>query len=225
MIISNMTMLRALLVAVATVVVLASAAAEPDFKKMKIKEIRQWMEERGLQCPTCEEKADFVAFATKNAKTAPVNARTKLEVPKEPFWEVWAKVAKETCLAAAKKKSVNEDETEKICSAISSATDGYFMLHGKRTAGKLKKKPEALLKTSFGDVYHSAAKKLFSRLANYCLSTKNRATCASNSKLLDLLEKGSIKGIDFAMYITNIGIENTNPMYEIMKERHANDEL
>jgi hypothetical protein len=208
---------------VATLVV-AVAAAEPDFKKMKIKEIRQWMDERGLVCPTCEEKADFVAFATKNAKTAPTNSRTKLEVPKEPFWEVWSKLAKETCTAVAEKKSVNAEESEKICSAIAFATDGFFMLNGKRTAGKLKKKPEALLKTSFGDVYYSAGKKLLNRLSSFCLNSKNRASCSSNSKVLELLEKG-IKGVDFSMYITNIGIENTNPMYEIMKDRTANDEL
>jgi hypothetical protein len=199
-------------------------AADPDFKKMKIKELRTWMDERGLTCPTCEEKADFVAFATKNAKTAPTNARAKLEVPKEPFWEAWSRIAKETCTAMAQKKSVNAEETDKVCSAIATATDGFFMLNGKRTAGKLKKKPEAILKTSFGDVYHTAGKKLLSRLSSFCLNSKNRVACASNSKVLELMEKG-IKGVDFGMYITNLGVENTNPMYEIMKERTANDEL
>jgi hypothetical protein len=40
-----------------------------------------------------------------------------------------------------------------------------------------------------------------------------------------VINGGKVKGADFAMYITNIGIENTNPMYEIMSSRSTHDEL
>lgn len=191
---------------------------EADFKKMKIKELRQFLDDRNLQCPDCQEKQDFVKFCTKHA-SAPVvsSTTTKAATPDDgkPLWEAWSAIAKTLCEEAADKKSVGKKDT--ICNAITQATDSVFMLHGKRVAAKLKKKPDALKKTSWGEPYNQAGRKMLSNLINYCLEEKNQAQCSSASNVQPLMEdKKKIKAVDFVLYLTNVGIENTNPMYEIL---------
>jgi lambda repressor-like predicted transcriptional regulator len=214
------------IVAIAAILIAVAVAAElteADFKKMKTKEIQTWLEERGLTCDSCSEKADLVKFALKNVAAKPKHA--KREIPATPFWETWASVGKETCVAQAHKSKVAEAESEKLCEAIRIATNDVFMQYGKRTANKLKKKPDAMLKTSFGDIYYNAGRRLFNRLARHCLEAKNRATCTSSSHVQDLMEHEKVKGAQFVQWITNVGIENTNPMYEVVKDKHPGDEL
>jgi len=211
---------------VMTSVVHVADETEEDFKKMKIKALRLWLDDRGLSCPECQEKADFIQFALKHADAKPTVAKQKVALPEGKFWEAWANVAKEMCDAGAQKRSA-ESAGASICPALQTAVDSVFMQHGKRTAQKLKKKPDALLKTSWGDVYQQAGRRLITKVIAYCFAQPNQAECSSSTKLQTLLETpNKIKGVDFIMYLTNVGIENTNPMYEIMKEKlPAKDEL
>ena len=213
-----------LLVAILATSVVSAAETAPEFKKMKIKAIREWLDDRGLACGDCQEKNDFVKFANANANAAILPSRVKL-VPTGPFWDTWADVARDTCLEFAKKFDNNEETNTKVCQAIRTATDSVFMQHGKRTAAKLKKKPADLLKTSMGDTYLKAGRRLFAKLAKHCLAEANVATCVSSSKVQTLLEGKKVKGVDMLAWITNIGIENTNPMYDILKEKGNRDEL
>jgi hypothetical protein len=62
---------------------LASAAADDDVNcsKMKVKELRVFLADRGLKCDGCAEKADFVAMCEAN-KDAPLKPKVE-EAPKE----------------------------------------------------------------------------------------------------------------------------------------------
>lgn len=219
--------MRVLLFAVVVASLIFFAAASPaaltekDLQKLKIKELRQFLDDRGLTCHDCQEKNDFVRFALQHVNV-PVRAeKVKAVIPSGTLWEVWAHLAKELCEAKA-----SEVQKKDVCPAIATAVESIFMQHGKRTAAKLKKKPEAVLKTSWGETYQAAGRKYLTRVVNYCLKAPNKATCSSGSKLQTVLEtKDKIKGVDFVMYLTNVGIENTNPMYEIMKEKSPHDEL
>lgn len=202
----------------------AEVLSEGDFKKMKIKELRAFLDDRGIECEGCAEKADFVRECTKNA-AKPLHPSKVKSVPKGSLWEAWATVAGEVCEAAAAAKGAADDVKDTTCSAIKSATESVFMQYGKRTAGKLRKKPDALLKTSFGEIYQSAGKRMLNKLAGFCF--KNQKKCRSSSSIQALLEKdGAVKGVKIIAFLTNVGIENTNPMYEALKDKSLDkDEL
>lgn len=224
-----------LLLAVATTV--SAAPTEAEIKKMKIKDLKSFLDARGLNCKGCQEKSDFVAMALENINT-PVGSGSKAsssgsssppppkrEVPAGDFWDVWSNIAREQCTNAATKENIDAAEAKTTCSSIATAIDSIYMRQGKRTATQLKKKPDALLKTSFLDVYYQAGKRNIARIIGYCF--KNKATCASASKLQTVLEQDNkIKNVALTMFLTNVGVENTNPMYDILKEKNvAHDEL
>ncbi|EPY39501.1 hypothetical protein AGDE_04427 [Angomonas deanei] len=88
------------------------------------------------------------------------------------------------------------------------------MQNGRQVATKLKKQPLQLLKTSYKDIYYDAGLRLLEKLSNHCLSTPDQQKkCSSMSNVMKLLEDEGFK-----VYITNVGIENTNPMYDIIDD-------
>lgn len=215
--------MRALLLVVlfAALFVAAMGNDLPDFKKMKVKELKSWMSEYGLSCNDCTDKDSLVQFCINNAKAKPKVVRPKAPAGKT-FWEAWADNAKEICDAQVAKSNAGE-EGAKVCDAIKTATDSFFMQKGKQVASKLKKKPDALLKTSYGEIYYDATRRIFTRLAKHCLSSANVRTCQSSSAVQSLMEKEKVAGAPFVVYMTNIGIENTNPMYDILKDKKGLD--
>jgi len=58
----------------------ATEAAPVDFNKMRTKELRRWLADRGLACKGCAEKDDFVKLALANKDAALV----KKDPPPEP---------------------------------------------------------------------------------------------------------------------------------------------
>lgn len=203
----------------------ANADDMPNFKKMKVKEIKAWMKDYGLSCPDCTDKESLVTFCEKNAKAKPKAVRVKAPTDKT-FWDAWADNAKEICTAQVAKTNAG-DAGAKVCDSIKVATEAFYMQHGKRTANKLRKKPEALLKTSYGEIYYGAGKRILTRLVKHCLASKNVKDCQSSSHVQSLMENEKVSGAPFVVYMTNIGIENTNPMYDILKDKKGleNDEL
>lgn len=210
----------ALVVLIALNVALVAAETEAEFKKMTIKQLKNWLNQRDISFHDISEKSEFVQRAVEWMAR---NKKVVREAPTSPFWEMWSKIAKDKCDAAVAAKSVSEGA--KICEAIASSTESFFMMHGKRTANNLKKKPEALAKTSNGDIYFNAGQRIFGRLIGYCLNPKNRVSCTSGSYVTELLVKDTVKGTGFSQWITNVGIENTNPMYELINSKSHSDEL
>ncbi|KEG09520.1 hypothetical protein DQ04_05091060 [Trypanosoma grayi] len=203
-----------------TCTVVAAEQTEGDFKRMKIKDLRTFLEDRGLSCPGCQEKADFVRVAFQNRDKKPLSDQGKREVPNAPFWDVWRDNAKNICVEAAVKRGLDASAKPQsdICETLAYVTESFFMQHGKRTATKLRKKPEALLKTSYKGVYYDAGKLLLERMADYCLvSAANRETCSSVGSLMSVMEGSKVA--DLTKWMTNVGIENTNPMYEMLEQR------
>jgi hypothetical protein len=198
---------------------------EADFKKMKVKDLKKFLDDRSAVCAGCEEKSEFVRECLKVADKPVHPSKVKAEIPKLPLWEAWANVAGEVCEATADTKKASADAKKNVCANIRVATDAVFQQYGKRTANKLKKKPDALLKTSYGEIYQQAGRKMLTKLAGYCF--KNAAKCTSASAIQALMEQDDkVKGVKFITYLTNVGIENTNPMYETMKDKSLNnDEL
>ena len=122
--------------------------------------------------------------------------------------------------AASKKAAAGAD---KLCADVAGAVESFFQQHGKRVANKLKKGPAALLKTSAMEPYLAAGRRQLAKLASHC-AKGGEAVCGSQSRVTALFE-GKIKGVDFTKWITNVGIENTNPMYEALKDKALNADL
>ncbi|KAH9597415.1 Armet protein [Trypanosoma melophagium] len=193
---------------------------EQDFKSMKIKDLRKFLEERDLSCPGCQEKADFVRIAFQNRDKKPVSEQGKRDIPNAPLWKVWKDNAKAICTEVVTKRGLDLSGKPQadICDAMAYVAESFFMQHGKRTANKLRKKAEDLLKTSYKSVYYDAGRLLLEKLANYCFaSPSNQEKCSSVGSLTSLMEGTSV--IDLVKWMTNVGIENTNPMYEILEQR------
>ncbi len=191
----------------ACVIVAATAkqVTEAELKAMKVKQLKSFLDERGIICKECQEKADFVRKALKHMNDKVVNAAPpKVEVPTVPLWEAWAGFASQECKTLGGK--------DDVCDSVKNAVESAFMQHGRRTATNLKKKPSDILKTSVHEPYHAAGRRIVKALSRFAM--KNSVT--SLAKLQAKFEK------KFIPWMTNVGIENTNPMYEALKEK---DEL
>ncbi|KPA86016.1 hypothetical protein ABB37_00296 [Leptomonas pyrrhocoris] len=187
---------------------------------MKVKDLRIFLSDRGLECSGCQEKSDFVRMAHQYRSLNPAGSAEKRAVPAKKFWEAWADIAHAECEKAVRLRS-NDPTTEpfkSVCSTLRSATDSYLMQHGRKVANQLKKTPHHLLQTSFKDIYFEAGSHLFQILADYCLaSPAAQENCQSLGAVMSAMDGAC--GADFKMWTTNVGIENTNPMYEIIDTR------
>ncbi|KAK7198153.1 Degradation arginine-rich protein for mis-folding [Novymonas esmeraldas] len=216
-----MRLVLAVVLSIALAVTLVSAGlTEADFKRMKVKDLRTFLSDRGLECAGCQEKSDFVRMAYQHRDANPVGSATKREVPEKKFWEAWSDIAQQQCEKAVLRRR-NDPVSEpfsSICSTLRTAADSYLMQHGRNVANQLKKTPQHLLKTSFKDVYFEAGTRLFQILADYCLaSPSSQSSCQSLSSVLSVMDGSS--GANFKIWTTNVGIENTNPMYDIIDAR------
>ncbi|CCW64865.1 unnamed protein product [Phytomonas sp. EM1] len=189
------------------------------FKAMKMKELREFLSDRGLKCVGCQEKDDFIKIAFENRDKKPVTGVEKREIPNTSLWEAWGAVTKEKCIETVGKRG--EDTTSEpyasVCSTLGLAVESFLMQHGKSLSQKLKKRPELILKTSYTGVYYNAGNHIFEKLINYCLTPSIRNKCSSLTFVMDIIENS--KAADFKNWIMNVGIENTNPMYEVLSHR------
>lgn len=209
-----------LLAAVLLLTLVSGALTESDFRKMKIKDLRTFLSDRGLECVGCNEKGDFVRMAYQSRDVNVVGSAKKREVPNQSFWDAWSEVAKVECEKSVSRRGSDplEEPFSTVCHTIQLAADSFLLQHGKRVANQLKKTPAALLKTSFKDIYYDAGCQLFQRLANQCLaSPSSQEKCSSLGHVMNIMESDS--AVNFKSWTTNVGIENTNPMYEIIDAR------
>lgn len=204
-----------------------SAAAdltEAHFKAMKIKDLRAFLDARSLKCVGCQEKADFVRIAYQNQAKNPVNEEPKSQtLPDGKLWEVWSINAKNVCAEEAIKRGNDPNTTpfSDVCSAVSTAVESFFMQHGRRISQKLKKNPSSILKTSYKPVYYEAGMIFLKKMVNKCfLSPTTISKCESLSTIIKMMED---KSTDMNMWLTNVGIENTNPMFEVIQSENNGD--
>lgn len=202
-----------------TLVSVDASLTEKDFKRMKIRELQRFLDDRGLTCPGCQEKSDFVRVAFQNRDKKLAGSVERREVPDTTFWEAWSAKMKTTCTERVVLRGNDPTQTpySSVCDALQMATDSFLMQHGKAVASKLKKKPNHLLKTSYKGVYYDAGERLLQKFVNHCLaSSALQSKCGSLGNVLKLMEGSTVA--DYKQWVTNVGIENTNPMYEIVDD-------
>lgn len=215
--------LRFCLVVVLLCMLCCSAAdadlKERDFKRMKMKELRAFLDARGLVCAGCQEKNDFVRMAYENRDVKTTASASKRDIPDSSFWEAWAATARTQCELAMNVRHMDStiEPYSTICDVVHNAVDSFMMQHSKQIASRLKKTTHHMLKTSYSTVYYDAGIKLLQNLMNKCLvSSDQQHKCQSLGEVLHLMEPRPNSA--FKAWLTNVGIENTNPMYEIIHD-------
>ena len=187
------------------IISLSSCVAEDEIRKMKIRELKTFLEDRDEDYSRCVEKRDFInaAVAVKDKKISAAKQKLKGYLgayPECPFWEFWA--------SEARQMAVESGITEKGQQALYATVETCFMQHGKSVATKLKKGAGDLLKTSLKSPYYQAGVLNMKILTEHYVSHEAQRT--------DIRQKSESI---FLPWITNVGIENTNPMYEILESK------
>eukprot|EP00760_Papus_ankaliazontas_P005619 PhM_4_TR12678/c0_g1_i1/m.39755 len=195
----------------------AAATAAPtaaQVKKMKVKELKIFLAERDTDCKGCVEKSDYVNAALRVIDKKPDPTKRpgggqpggyEGAYPTVPLWEAWAGFAEEDAKAAELSPSALK--------AVKNVVENSFMRHGKATATKLKKHHKDVLKTSLMAPYYAIGRRQVRALVEFA---KKKGEKPKADELRQAYEKL------FIPWMTNVGIENTNPMYEWMKQK---DEL
>jgi len=193
------------------VVTHAAEITEADIKKMKVKDLKQFCIDRDEECKECVEKSDYINAALRVMKKKPNLSKTdggagfSGPAPTGKLWEVWSTFADEV----GKEQGLNERQIK----VVSQVVEDFFMQHGKSTANKLKKTPADVLKTSLKSPYYAVGRK---HLVAVCKFAAKKGEQLKSNDVRKAYEKV------FIPWMTNVGIENTNPMYEWIKVR---DEL
>ncbi|KNH07643.1 mesencephalic astrocyte-derived neurotrophic factor [Perkinsela sp. CCAP 1560/4] len=183
----------------------AHCITDDEIRKMKMKELKEFLDDRDESCSGCVEKGDFVRIAieVKDKKISQEKQKMKGytgEYPKKSFWDFWT----EESLQIAASSELDTKGRKLIADAVETC----FMQYGKSVATKLKKGPAELLKTSLKSPYYQAGIRGIQKLITLCASSPS----LKNAELQNACEK------EFVPWITNVGIENTNPMYEILEQ-------
>jgi len=179
---------------------------------MKMKELKSFLSDRDENCNGCAEKSDWIEAAIR-VKDKKISASKAAQMgytgslPTEPLWDVWSQFASET----AQEMNLDESSIAKIKDVVSDC----FMQHGRSTATKLKKTAKDILKTSLKSPYYTIGRKHLLALVNF---VRNKGEEVKLNEMRTRYEK------IFTPWMTNVGIENTNPMYEWMKSPE-HDEL
>eukprot|EP01007_Sphenomonas_quadrangularis_P000637 NODE_1488_length_855_cov_218.254342_g1233_i0.p1 GENE.NODE_1488_length_855_cov_218.254342_g1233_i0~~NODE_1488_length_855_cov_218.254342_g1233_i0.p1 ORF type:complete len:202 (-),score=47.03 NODE_1488_length_855_cov_218.254342_g1233_i0:179-784(-) len=179
------------------------AAKDPDeneIRRMRVKDIKKFLDARGIECKECVEKADFVRKAL-SVKTIPVSQHMEqVEVSSEPLWEQWKKVAVTNC----------EKDTSKpdLCKNVGVVVDNLLMRYAKKYAKDLSVQPNDLTKFTFTHPYKLAGEKIIRRTTQNMLVQGTK----SNAKIQSSMEK------PLAAWLRDCALQNINPMYETLNE-------
>jgi len=178
---------------------------EAEIKKMKIKALKAFMNDRDLTCGECSEVADFRRFVLVNREVKVVASKSSARKSTGEALEVqWKKISQELC------EEVGVDE--KQCKALVAVVDSSFFQHGRTISKKIHREVSDITKTSMNEPYYGAGAKII----RSCLRWQKKNGIASQSKIRSRMDESLKK------FLTAVAADNVNPMYDILKEK---DEL
>lgn len=128
---------RSHVIALGLLVLLASAfppcsaegeeEAAPDYSKMRVKELRKMLEERGVECKGCAEKADLVARVKETAHL-PIVEEKSADPEKE----------------ASKARPEHREDIEELIRKLNKETGGGVKMFTKEDMEKMRNDPDAV---------------------------------------------------------------------------------
>eukprot|EP01061_Rhynchopus_euleeides_P034414 TRINITY_DN58218_c0_g1_i1.p1 TRINITY_DN58218_c0_g1~~TRINITY_DN58218_c0_g1_i1.p1 ORF type:complete len:210 (+),score=107.47 TRINITY_DN58218_c0_g1_i1:70-699(+) len=209
-------MQKILLVALLFAVVFATTARADDdweepepptdaeVKKMKVKELKAWLANRGLPCTDCFEKGDYVKTVKKNRGAKLLASKRPRKISKEPIEKQWKKVVEEMV------------EEEKVDAAVAKpfmkVIEGSFEQHVRKVSKQLHTEKHVIARTSLSEPYVLAMTKKVRSWLRWAKKEGVKKQDAIREKVDN----------DIKMFLTAVAVKNVNPMHEILD---AKDEL
>lgn len=202
----NMRQLLCLLIVCSLSVICLSDATvdEAAIKKMKIKEVRKFLDDRGVACDGCFEKADFVKKAVANMALPILDSRKPKVVNNDPIEKQWAPQVMEIC----------EAETDKpgFCKQLKAVVDGAFYQYMRKYKRDLSVTEAHTAEISFKHPYSTIMRKMLKETVQHMVQ--------KDSKKQDLIRKKFEP--TFIPWLRDVALENPNPMFEELGEMGAN---
>eukprot|EP00993_Chasmostoma_nieuportense_P003826 NODE_4526_length_774_cov_480.774343_g4367_i0.p1 GENE.NODE_4526_length_774_cov_480.774343_g4367_i0~~NODE_4526_length_774_cov_480.774343_g4367_i0.p1 ORF type:complete len:205 (-),score=52.39 NODE_4526_length_774_cov_480.774343_g4367_i0:97-711(-) len=189
--------LRLLSFLVLTILALGNIS-DAELRKMKIKDLKKFLSDRGVVCNDCFEKGDFVAKAIVSKSIDILPSKLPKQVNTEPIDKRWGKVATEVCDAIT--------QLEGYCKALKSVVEGSFFQYGRKFKRELSVTEPHLAQVSFTDPYFKAGKLLLTKTVQYMVKENTK----KNEQIRKKYEN------DFIPWLRDCALENTNTMYEIL---------
>jgi len=174
---------------------------DAKIKKMKIKELKAFISDRGLVCDDCFEKGDYIRFVKKNRDALLLPSKRPRKISKEPIADQWKKVVADL--------STELSLDEKFSKPLSKVVASSFEQHARRISKQLHKEQHQLARTSLEDPFYAAMLKTLKQTANW--QVKN--SIVKQDPIRNKLDN------EIKMFLTAVGADNVNPMYEKLAEK------
>jgi len=181
------------------------AISEAQLKKMKIKDLKAFLESRGMDCVGCAEKSDFVRRALQVKDRPVVNEALKpVEVKSDPIWEQWRDKAKEIC----EKHCPASLQTQGYCKQLMLVVETVVEKYAKRFHKQLSVTPIQLTKYSMSHPYKIAGETLIRRTLNMMVKQETKAVAK--------IEKHLEEPLNF--WLRDCALQNINTMNDILAQ-------
>ena len=176
---------------------------------MKIKELKSFLKVRGVACPDCLEKSDFVRKALEVRSQPSIHqAAAPVKVSSEPLWDQWSAVARTICEEVVSA----EQKEQKYCKVLADATENVVMRYGKRYVKELSVEKQQLTKYTFTHPYKSAGETRIRRVAKWMAAKGNKKLADVEARLETPLQS----------WLRDSALQNINTMLDTLQ---GSDEL
>jgi hypothetical protein len=191
-----------LLIAVATALV--GGQTEVDILALKIKDLRKFLDDRGVACEGCVEKADFVKIALASKDAPILESKKPKAVNKDPIEKQWAPIVEEVCKA--------QTEKEDFCKQLKRVVDGTLSQYMRKYKRELSVTEAHVAAVSLTHPYLPLGKKILKEVILHMLENDSKKADLIRTKLEPRL----------IPWFRDVCLENPNPMFEELGEMGAN---
>jgi hypothetical protein len=174
--------------------------AEAEIRKMKVKELRKFLDDRGLPCDGCVEKADFVKKAIAAKSTPILDSKKPRVVNKDPIEKQWAPIVAEVCEA--------ETDNESYCKQLKNIVDGFFFQYMRKYKRDLSVQEYHAAEVSFKHPYFAVGKIILKEVVQFMVKENTK----KSEKVRAKLEARAVP------WLRDVCLENPNPMFEELGE-------
>lgn len=184
----------------------AEEISDAQFKAFKIKQLKKFLLDRGVECKDCVEKADFVKLAIQHKKTAIRNpaGRAPTNVPTTPLWEQWSATAKDIC-----ERTVTPDQKEqKFCKPLVNVVENVLMKYTKRYQKELKVEKQQLVRYTLTEPYKEAGEKRILKAVMWMSKTNTKTQSEVEKQIEEPLQS----------WLRDCSLQNINTMHDTLRD-------
>eukprot|EP00992_Anisonema_acinus_P010990 TRINITY_DN7046_c0_g1_i1.p1 TRINITY_DN7046_c0_g1~~TRINITY_DN7046_c0_g1_i1.p1 ORF type:complete len:205 (+),score=51.96 TRINITY_DN7046_c0_g1_i1:39-653(+) len=172
------------------------APTEESISKMKVKELKKFLSDRGVECDNCVEKGDWVKKAKASLSVPILPEKIKPQVSTEPIDKQWGKIAADTCAKLTDKAD--------FCKQLKGIVEGAMYQYARKYKRDLSVEPQHLTTVSMSFPYYDVGVLNIKETVEFMLKENTK----SGDKVRPIFEE-KVKP-----WLRDVGLENSNPMYE-----------